>query len=199
MLQRNLIIERLAMSLLILGLVLFAGIHLLPAMPALRAGLHAKLGEGAYKGLYTVIALAGLVLMVIGYGRAPVVAVWEPPLWLRHVNLTLMIFAMIFLVAAYVPGRIKEKVRHPMVLSVKIWAFGHLISNGDSRDIILFGGLLAWAVVDRISLARRERAGLVTVTGGPVRNDVIAIVIGLLLYAALFWKLHLWAFGVPVI
>ncbi|MCC2113074.1 MAG: NnrU family protein [Hyphomicrobiales bacterium] len=187
------------MTLLVLGLILFVAVHLVPALPDLRARLHARLGEGAYKGLYSLTALAGLVLMVIGFSRAPVEQVWDPPIWLRHINLTLMIFAMILIVAAYVPGRIKAKVRHPMVLAVKLWAFGHLLANGNSRDIVLFGGILVWAIVDRISLARRERAGLVTVAGGPARNDLIAIVIGLILYAAFFWKLHLWAFGVPVI
>ena len=187
------------MSMLVAGLAIFIAVHLVPAMPGLRARLHDRLGEAAYKGLFSLIALIALIFIVRGFAQAPQQEIWSLPLWMRHINLTLMIFALILLVAAYVPGHIRQLVRHPMVLAVKLWAVGHLLANGNLRDIVLFGGLLAWAIVDRISLARRERAGLVTIAAGPWRNDVIAIVIGLLLYAAFFWKLHEWAFGVPVL
>jgi uncharacterized membrane protein len=186
------------MSVLILGLIVLLGIHSLPMAPDLRARVRDPLGENGYRAAVGVISLVGLVLIVWGYGlahEAPVI-VWDPPPWTRHIAALLMIFSFVLVVAAYIPGKIREKVRHPMLAGVKVWAFAHLIANGTLAAIVLFGVVLAWAIVDRISLKRREAAGLVTVTGGPVRNDAIAIAAGVVAYAVFALWLHEWLIGV---
>lgn len=180
------------MAVLIAGLALFLGIHLVPVFTGIRASLRARLGEGGYRGLFSLVSVFGLLLIVWGYGiarEAPVI-VWDPPLWTRHLAALLNVFAFVLLAAAYLPGRIRETVRHPMLAAVKLWAFAHLMANGTLADILLFGSFLAWALVDRISVKRRERAGLVTVTGGPVRNDIAAIVIGGAVYVLFAFWLH---------
>lgn len=189
------------MSLLVLGLVLLLGAHSLPMAQELRGRLIARLGANGYRGLMSLASLAGLALIVWGYGQArqdPVI-LWQPPLWTAHIAWPLMAIAFVLIVAAYVPGRIREKVRHPMLAGVKIWAFAHLIANGTLAGLVLFGAILAWAVSDRISVKKRERAGLVTVTGGPLRNDAIAVTVGLAVYAAFLLFLHEWLIGVAPI
>ncbi len=118
--------------------------------------------------------------------RSPVL--WSPPAWGRHVTLALMLPVFILLLATYLPGRISAAVGHPMILAVKLWALGHLFVRGDAASLALFGGFLAWAIFDRISLKRRQAAGLVVSKAGPVTNDVIAVVAGLgLYYVMLKW------------
>ena len=187
------------MSILIFGLIVFFGIHSLPMVPDLRTRLRDALGDNGYWALVAAVSLVGLVLIVWGYGiaRQSPLFVWYPPLWTYHVAALLVLIAFILVAAAYIPGRIREKVRHPMLAGVKIWAFAHLISNGTAADIVMFGTILAWAVVDRISVKKREAVGLVTVTGGPVRNDAVAIVVGLVAYVVFALWLHEWLIGVP--
>ena len=192
------------MLLLIAGLVLFLGMHMLPMFAGVRAGLVSRLGENGYKGLFTLVSLAGFALAIYGYGVArfegsPVI--YDPPFWLRHVTMLLMVPVFIFLAAAYVPCRIQKTLKHPMLVAVKLWAFSHLLANGDLASVLLFGGFLAWAVADRISLKRRgPGAGQLAATAGdPGRfSDMIVILIGLALYGAFVWKLHAWLIGVPV-
>ncbi|HOV03579.1 MAG TPA: NnrU family protein [Kaistiaceae bacterium] len=191
------------MTVLIIGLILFLGVHMVPAFPDLRRALHDRLGEGAYKGLFSLASLVGLAVLIWGYGLARAAGpaiLWEPPAFLRHIEHLLMLIAFIVLTAAYVPGRIKAKLRHPMLVAVKTWAFAHLLVNGDAASILLFGAFLAWAVFDRISVARRERAGLLPaqLPVGPVKNDIIAVAVGTLVFLAFFFKLHIWLIGVPV-
>ncbi|MDQ4060491.1 MAG: NnrU family protein [Pseudomonadota bacterium] len=188
------------MAILLVGLVLFLGAHLLPTFPEPRARLRGRLGEGPYRGLFSLVSLVGFALIVWGYSRAPFVGVWTPPVWTRHLALLLMIPAMILLVATYAPpGRIKAAVRHPMLAAVKIWAFAHLLANGDLASILLFGAFLAYAVYDRISVKHREARGEVTVRGGPARNDVYAVLGGLALYAVFAVWLHPLLIGVPAL
>ena len=178
---------------LILGLLLFVGVHMVPAQTSLRRGLAGRFGEGAYKAVFALVAAAGLALIVAGYhklqlmpGKNPVL--WSPPVWGRHATMLLMLPVFPLLIAAYLPGRIAGRVRHPMLTAVKLWALGHLFVRGDAASLLLFAGLLAWAVADRISLGARERAGLVAIKSGPWRNDAIAVVVGLALYVvALKW------------
>lgn len=192
------------MFLLIAGLVLFLGMHMLPMFAGVRAGLVSRFGENGYKGLFTLVSLAGFALVIYGYGVArfegsPVI--YDPPFWLRHVTMLLMVPVFIFLAAAYVPCRIQKTLKHPMLVAVKLWAFSHLLANGDLASVLLFGGFLAWAVADRISLKRRgPGAGQLAATAGdPGRfSDMIVILIGLALYGAFVWKLHAWLIGVPV-
>lgn len=187
------------MLVLILGLVLFLGIHSVRIVaPTWRDRQVARMGEGTWKGIYAVVALVGLVLIVWGYDRAwPAAPVlYEPPVWMKHVNLLLMWVAFVVLTASQMPaGRIRSATRHPMLLAVKIWAFGHLLANGDLAALVLFGAFLAWAVVDRISMKRRGDFGP---PPGPLVWDVAAVLVGSAAWWLFAWRLHLWLFGVPV-
>lgn len=192
------------MLLLLLGLFIFFGIHLLPTQPEMRRGLAARFGEGGYKLLFSIVSLIGFTVIVIGYhklqlapGKSP--QLWTPPAWGRHVTMALMLPVFILLVSAYLPGRITAAVKHPMILAVKLWALGHLFVRGDLGSLVLFAGFLAWAVFDRISLKRREAVGLVRPKSGPVFNDAVAVVAGLGLYYAMAKWGHPLLIGVPVI
>lgn len=188
------------MLLLILGLVLFLGIHSVRIFaPDVRARRIAAGGIGQWKGIYTVVSIIGLVLIVYGYGmvRGTGPVLYEPPVFTRHINLLLMAFAFVFLAASQLPaGRIKAALKHPMLVAVKIWAVGHLLANGDLASILLFGSFLAWAVLDRISVKRRGDMGP---KPGPAKWDIAAIVIGLGVHLLFVWRLHAWLFGVPVV
>jgi uncharacterized membrane protein len=179
------------MTLLIVGIIVFLGIHLLPTFPQFRQTLVGRFGENGYKTIFSLLSLAGFVLLVWGFAKAPVVQVWSPPPWTRWVAIVLMLPAFIFLVAAYVPGKIKATLKHPFLVSIKTWALAHLIANGDLASIILFGSFLAYAIYDRIALKGRQPTGLVTPPGtGRVRNDVIAVVVGAALYVIFLVWLH---------
>jgi len=183
-------------ALLVLGLVLFFGIHM-ASVVGVREPAVARLGEGPWKGVYSVIAAGGLVAMIWGYGLARVepIVVWVPPVWTRHLALTLMIPVFPMLLAAYLPGRIQRTLGHPMLVATKTWALAHLLANGMLHDMLLFGSFLVWAVVVRISLARRPQRPI-PMAPETALNDVVALVAGLLLYVATLMKLHLWLFGV---
>jgi uncharacterized membrane protein len=179
------------MTLLILGIAVFLGIHLLPTFPLARQSLIGRFGQNGYKVLFSLLSIAGFVLLVYGFAQAPVVQLWSPPSWTRWVAIVLMLPAFIFLVAAYVPGQIKAKLKHPFLVSIKTWALAHLIANGDLASIVLFASFLAYAVYDRIAAKGREEKGIVTVRGtGPPRNDVIAVVLGVALYLVFLLWLH---------
>lgn len=179
------------MTLLIIGIIVFLGIHLLPTVPGLRERLLGRLGENGYKVFFSLLSVAGFALLVWGFARAPLIQVWSPPSWTRWVAIVLMLPAFIFMVAAYVPGQIKAKLKHPFLVAIKTWALAHLIANGDLASIILFASFLAYAVFDRITLKRREATGLITVAAtGPPRNDLIAVVLGIVLYVAFLVWLH---------
>lgn len=190
------------MMLLIVGLILFLGVHLLPTSPELRAGLQARLGTNGYKAIFSLLSLAGLIVIVLGYhklqlhpGKNPIL--WNPPEWTRHFAAGLMLPAMVLLVASVIPSRIRTTIRHPMLSAIKIWALAHLISNGDLGGVLLFGSFLAFAVYDRISVKRRGALGPLGNAKPPsVVNDVIVIVLGVALYAALLFGGHAWLFGV---
>ena len=181
------------MALLIGGLALFILAHLVPTLPPLRAGLVGRLGPGPYKGLFSLVSAAGLVLIVLGYGHMQGLGrgnpeLWTPPVWIKHVVFLLMIPAMILLVAAYVPSRIRSAVGHPMLTALMIWAFAHLLANGDLASVLLFGSLLAYAVYDRLSVVSRASPGPLGNAKGGVLNDLLVVVAGLGLYALmLFW------------
>jgi uncharacterized membrane protein len=187
------------MPLLIAGLVLFLGVHSVAIVaPSFRNRTIQRMGEGAWKGLYALISLAGFVLICYGFGlarQAPVV-LYSPPTWLRHLALLVMLPVFPLLIAAYLPGRIKTAAKHPMLAAVKFWAFAHLLANGSLADVLLFGGFLAWAVVDRISVKRRATPQVLrTAPPGPW-NDAIAVVLGLAVYALLIGWAHVRLFGV---
>ncbi|MDF2688544.1 MAG: NnrU family protein [Microvirga sp.] len=192
------------MTLLVLGLVLFIGIHSFSMARGPRATLIGTIGEGAYKGLYSLLSLAGIVLISVGYGQYRAngyIPVWDPPVWTQHLALLLVLIAFICFVAAYLPGRIKSRLKHPMLAGVKIWAFAHLLANGDLGSILLFGAFLAWAVAARISLKRRDVAAQHGGTAAPAgwRNDILAVAIGTVVYLAFVFWLHPWLIGVSVL
>lgn len=179
------------MTLLIVGIIVFLGIHTLPTNPGLREALVGRLGETGYKVLFSLLSVAGFVLLVYCFAHAPLIPVWSPPAWTRWVAVVLMLPAFIFLVAAYVPGQIKAKLKHPFLVAIKTWALAHLIANGDLASIVLFGAFLAYAVYDRITLKRRQPTSLIGVPGtGGARNDLIAVVLGLVFYVLFLVWLH---------
>ncbi len=183
------------MSLLVLGLVIFLGVHSTRIVTdGWRAQMLQRLGEKPWKGLYSLASLVGFVLLVYGYAlarQAPVV-LYAPPLWMRHLTALLTIPAFVLLVAAYVPGtRIKRAAGgHPMLVGVKTWAFAHLLANGTLHDVVLFGAFLAWAVVDYASCRRRDRAAGRVYVVGPVMRDATAVAIGLIAWAVFAFWLH---------
>jgi uncharacterized membrane protein len=179
------------MTLLIIGIIAFLGVHALPTFPDLRARLVGQWGEAGYRIAFSLISIAAFVLLVYGFAKAPVVQVWSPPDWTRWVAIVLMLPAFIFLVAAYFPGRIKASLKHPFLVAIKTWALAHLIANGDLASIILFGSFLAYAVYDRIALKRRQPTGLVAAMGpAKPQNDVIAVLGGTALYVIFLVWLH---------
>jgi uncharacterized membrane protein len=179
------------MALLIIGIIVFLGIHLLPTFPHLRERLIGSLGETGYKVAFAALSIAGFALLVWGFASAPLIQVWSPPPWTRWVAMVLMLPAFIFLVAAYVPGRIKAKLKHPFLVAIKTWALAHLIANGDLASIILFGSFLAYAVYDRIALKGRKPTELIgTAAQGGARNDLIAVVLGVIFYVIFAVWLH---------
>jgi uncharacterized membrane protein len=186
---------------MILGLVLFLGAHTFTTARGLRAVVNAAMGESGYKIGYALVSLAGLALIVWGFANYRATGwtlIWSPPRLLKHLNVALMLPAVILVVAAYLRGRIYAAVKHPMLAGVKLWAFGHLLANGDLGGIILFGSFLAWAVYDRISLKRRADPGSPPIPVGGVTNDLIAIVVGIVVYLALAFAFHPVVIGVPV-
>lgn len=193
------------MLLLALGLALFIMIHLVPTQTELRRALVTSFGELPYKALFAVVSFAGLALIAIGYhklqvmpGKNPVL--WYPPVWTRHLAFTLMLPAMILLVAAYIPSRIRTAVKHPMLAAVKIWALAHLLANGDLGSVILFGSLLAWAVFDRISVKRRHAMGpLGDAKATSIVNDLAVVVAGTALYAGMLLWGHRLLIGVSLV
>jgi uncharacterized membrane protein len=189
------------LTIMILGLAMFLGVHLFTIMRDRRAALVRSIGEGPYKGLYSLVSFVGLALIVYGFARyrqGEWIDVWYPPVWARHVAALLVLPAAILFVASYIRGNIYLKLKHPMLAGVKLWAVAHLIANGDLGSIILFGSILAWAVIDRISLKRRSDSGAPPIPAGGTRNDMIAVAGGLALYLALGLWFHPYVIGVPV-
>jgi uncharacterized membrane protein len=186
------------MALLVIGLVIFFGMHSVAIfVPQLRARGYARLGEMRWKGVYAMVSLIGFALIVYGFGlaRQSPVILYTPPHWLRSGTFLFMLPVFPLLLAAYLPGRIKTAAKHPMLAAVKFWAFGHLLANGMLPDVLLFGGFLAWAVADRISLKRRAPQALKTVPTTPF-NDIIAVVLGVALYVVFIGWAHVRLFGV---
>ena len=191
------------MVILLIGLIIFLGVHCIPTFTVYRSSLIERFGFSTYKITYSIIAIVGLFLVVLGYynaGLFPYV-LYVPPTGLRHLMLLLMLPVFVLFFSSFGSGYIKQTVKHPMLLSIKIWAFSHLLVNGKVASIILFGSFLAWAIYDRISMKRRDALEESSQNSGNMPNikaDIIASVAGLLLYLLFVWKLHLWIFGVSI-
>lgn len=190
------------MLLLILGLAVFVTAHTFTTFRAERAAVIGRVGEIPYKIAFSLVSLAGIVLIVHGFGAyraSGYIPLWDPPVALRHVALLLMLPSLILLAAAYAPsGLIKGAAKHPMLAGVKIWAFAHLLANGDLGSVVLFGTFLAWAVYDRIAIKRRADA-VVPEPSGWTRGDGIAVAVGIAAWALFVGGLHRLLFGVGVV
>jgi uncharacterized membrane protein len=187
---------------LILGLILFLGVHTLTTQRKLRAQVIAATGEGGYKIGYSLASFAGLALIIWGFAKYRAtgwIDVWYPPVAFKHIAVALMLPAVILVVASYIRGRIYTTLKHPMLAGIKLWAAAHLLANGDLGSIILFGSFLAWAVYDRISLKHRSDAGAPPIPVGGPGNDLIAIAVGVVAYLALAFAFHPVVIGVPVV
>ena len=194
------------MTWLVAGLIVFLGVHAFSVLRGAREHFVANLGgELAYKGVYALLALIGLVLIVIGfaeYRQGGMISVWNPPAWGRHIAMLAMLISFVSLVATYVPTHIRSTLKHPMIIAVILWALSHLLVNGDLGSIALFGSFLVWGIVAHLSMGRRTRFIFAALPLGPplgIRNDIIVVAMGVLLYvAALIW-LHPLFIGVPVV
>jgi uncharacterized membrane protein len=188
---------------LIIGLIVFLGAHTFVTARQARAAAMARFGK-AYWIMFALTSVVGVVLIAWGfalYRRTGWIDVWYPPAFMRHITIGLMWFSVIMVLAAYLPGHIKSWAKHPMLAGVKIWAFAHLLSNGDLGSIILFGSFLAWGVYARIALKRREAAGEITnirAVDSGWANDAVALVLGTFIYLALGYVFHPVMIGVPV-
>src|ERR1700727_1027079 len=176
------------MMILILGLMVFLGIHSISiATPGVRARAVASMGPNGWRGFYSLVSVAGFVLILYGFHlarQAPIV-LYLPPAWMRHVTFFLMLPVFPLIIATYLPGRIKMAMKHPMLAAVKFWALAHLLSNGMLADVLLFGAFLVWAVADRISVKRRPVLRVVRTAPPRAWNDAVAVVLGLAVYALL--------------
>lgn len=183
------------MLLLVLGLVLFLGVHSTRVFAdGWRTATIARIGERGWKGGYALLAIAGFVLLVWGYGLArqqPVLLWPQPPVAMRHVAALLTLAAFVLLAAAYVPGnQLKAKLHHPMVLSVKLWAFAHLLANNTLADLLLFGGFLLWAVLDFRSARKRDRAAGTVYRPGTAGRTALTVAVGVAAWAVFAFWLH---------
>ena len=188
------------MLLLIIGLVLFLGIHSVSIVAeGWRDSTMQRVGEGSWKGIYSLVSLAGFGLIVWGYGEARLdpVLLYAPPAWLRHVGMLVLLPVFPLLVAVYFPGRIKRVAKHPMLLATKLWALAHLLMNGMLADVLLFGGFLIWAIADRISMKRRTQRPLPSLPESKI-NDVIVFVVGIGIYFVFVKWLHTVLIGIPI-
>ena len=192
------------MLFLILCLLIFFATHSIRLIaPGFRSGMIARMGEGPWKGVYSLVSILTILLVAYAFGEArqETGMLYYPPVFMSHIAVLLMLFAMICLVASVLPaGHIATKTKHPLVLSLKIWALAHLLANGETSSVILFVAFLAWGVVMRIVLKRRARAGENVVRPFvSSRYDIMAVVLGVVLWAAFIWKLHEWLIGVQPI
>jgi len=191
------------MLMLIGGLALFFAVHLVPTLPKLRLRLVGSIGAAPYSGVFSLVSLLALVLIVWGYGRMQGLGrgnpeLWMPASWAKHATMLLMVPAMILLVAAYAPSRIRRVIGHPMLASVMLWAFAHLLANGDLASVLLFGSFLGYGVYDWISASQRHALGPLGKAQGSRVGDVAAVAGGLVLYALLLFWGHQKITGIPL-
>ena len=188
------------MGMLILGLVIFLGVHSVRIVAdGWRTGMIARLGEKPWKGIYTLLSIAGFVLIVWGYGHARQLPglLWEAPRGMRDVTSLLMLISFVLLVATYVPHNgIKARLHHPMVLSVRVWAFAHLLSNGRPADVLLFGAFLVWAVFSYRAARSRDRAAQTVYPAGAASGTALTVVVGAVAWVVFAFWAHAALIGV---
>ena len=195
------------MTQLILGLILFLGAHSVRIWAdGWRNQTIEAYGEKAFKGVYALVSILGFYLLVVGYGEARLqtVALWNPPIFTKHISMLLMLLSSILLVATYIPrNHFKMRLGHPMVLSVKVWALSHLLANGNLADLVLFGSFLIWAVLNFRSARARDRAQVQNpdaMEDVPLKPNLFATLIalfgGMALWALITFVLHVKLVGV---
>ncbi len=188
------------MTALVLGLLIFLGVHSTRVFAeGWRTRTRARLGDGGYKGLYTVVSLLGFALIVWGYGQArqQPVPLWTPQLWARHLAALLTLVSFVLLAAAYVPRNgIKARLHHPMVLAVKVWALAHLLANHTLADLLLFGGFLVWAALSFRAARQRDRAAATVYPPGNAAMTGLTVLLGLAVWAAFAFWAHAALIGV---
>ncbi|HTT47190.1 MAG TPA: NnrU family protein [Pseudolabrys sp.] len=187
------------LGIFILGLAVFFATHVFVTFRAARADAIAKLGLNGYRALFALVSIAGLVLIVWGFGQyhAQAPQIWSPPAFMRHITIGLMLLSVVAVTAYFIPSHIKAKLHHPMLAGIKGWAFAHLLSNGDLASILLFGSFLAWGVYARIAAKRRGDLGTTTAPAGWL-NDILVVVIGVVIFLALGYAFHPMVIGAPV-
>ena len=182
------------MSVLILGLIIFLGAHSVRIFAEdWRTAQRKRLGEGPWKGLFSLVSVIGFGLIVWGFAlaRQQPVVIWSPPFAMRHIAALLTLIAFVLLAAAYVPrNSIKARVHHPMVLAVKTWAFAHLLANGRLADLVLFGAFLVWAVACFAAARKRDRAAGTQYPAGSTGATLATVVVGVLFWALFAFWLH---------
>ena len=179
---------------LIAGLLLFLGVHSTRVFAdGWRNQTRARIGEMPFKGMYSLLSLAGFMLLIWGYGvaRQQPVVLWSPPVAMRHIAALLTLIAFVLLAATYVPGnQIKARLHHPMVLGVKVWAFAHLLSNGTLSAVVLFGSFLVWAIVLFAASRRRDRREQTVYASGTAGATAITVIVGVVAWAVFALWLH---------
>ena len=184
------------MATLIAGLLLFFAAHSFTILREQRQKLVDRFGPNGYRALYSVVSLAGFVLIVMGYGDASRVDLWSPGPAMRMIAIVLMVPVFILFASSYLPGHIKQRVGNPQLIGLKTWAFAHLLANGDVASVLLFGSFLTWAVADLIAVKRQGRSA--AVAQPKIAADVGAVVIGLAVFALIYFKLHVYLSGMPL-
>ena len=186
---------------LIAGLIVFLGVHSVRIVAEdWRTSTIARVGANPWKVVYSLLSIAGFVLLVWGYGEARQqgVVLYEPPVFTRHIAGLLMLVSLVLLAAAYVPrNHIKAKLHHPMIIGVKVWAFAHLLANGRLPDVVLFGAFLAWAIVDFIAARKRDRRLGTVYPSGNMLQTLFTVVAGGIIWVVFVAGLHRWLIGVP--
>jgi uncharacterized membrane protein len=185
------------MVLIVLGVLLFAGVHLVPSLaPSLRASWHGRLGEGGYKGAFSLLLLVSFALMIVGWRSAQPSFVYMPWAALHHPALGLLVIAFVLMVCSSRSSRLGLLIRHPQLSGVALWGIAHLLLNGDSRAVVLFGGMAAWAIVEMIAINRREGAW-VKGQAPSWSAEIVTLVIALVMVAVVVY-IHPWISGMPV-
>lgn len=185
------------MLLLICGILLWSLVHLSKSLaPGVRAGLSGRIGDNAYKGLFSLLIVFSLVLIVLGWRGSVPLPGYDPPQWGRIVAVALMVPALILFFASNLPTNLKRLLRHPQLTGVTMWAVAHLLSNGDRRSLVLFGGFALWCIAEIIFINRRDGAWT-RPAAVPIINDLKPVAIGIGAFALLAW-VHPYFAGVPL-
>lgn len=185
------------MALLVAGVLLFAGVHLIPSLaPGLRNAWHSKLGEGGYKGTFSLLLLLSFALMIMGWRSTPPQYLYTPVAAAKHPAMGLLLIAFLLMVVSARPSRLKQWIRHPQLSGLLLWGFAHLLLNGDVRSTVLFGGLTVWAAIEIVAINRRDGAW-VKADLAPWSADLVNLVIAVIAVIAVVF-LHPYISGMPV-